>query len=561
MKKIKLYKDLYIDLARLIAGKLFIYANSGFGKSWLLRWFLEQTFGHIQQIIIDPEGEFSTLREKFDYVLIGKGKEFDIQADPRSAALLAHRLLQENVSAIIDLYELDPLERERFVANFTLALVNVPKNLHHPYLYVIDEAQDFAPEKGDALSSKALHAIAKKGRKRGCCPVFATQRVSDFSKAVIAACNNKFIGQASLDIDMKRCAAELGFTTREQMLSLRDLEPGEFHVFGSAISKTVQKVKIGAVKTTHPDSSKLGGKIGKKVAPASAKIKKALAALADLPQAAEEEAKTLLEFKTQLIAAKREISELKRQPIVRDKIIETEKIVEVPVLKPIQIKALEKVFNQLDAMFSKNFIMLKDFKEITEAILQALKVANQPRVQFKIKTEVKSPAFVSARIVAPPPSVAPAMSDGSAVTKGELAILKAIAGDPEGITTEHIAVLTDYKGTSRYEYLRKLQARGYAVKQGDMFIATQEGIEALGGSYEPNPTGQALIDQLLQTLPKAEKAIFEILLNAERVMTKDEISELTGYKGTSTYEYLRKLAARRLITINRGVINLTDKIR
>lgn len=311
-QQIKLNDKVGLNLPKLIASKLFVYANSGYGKSWLLRRILEQSFNKIQQIIIDPEGEFSTLREKYDYVLIGKG--YDIAADPKTAGLLAHRLLQEKVSAIIDLYELEPDQRELFVANFTKALVNVPKNLHHPYLYVVDEAQDFAPEKGDALSSKAILSIAKKGRKRGCCPVFATQRVSDFSKSVIAACNNKIIGQASLDIDMKRCAAELGFTTKEQQQSLRDLDPGEFYIYGPAVSKAIQKIKVGPVFTTHPDASKVGSKMAVKVVPPSKKVLSALSKLADLPKEAQEEINTITGLKGQLSLAKREILDLKKAP-------------------------------------------------------------------------------------------------------------------------------------------------------------------------------------------------------------------------------------------------------
>lgn len=308
--EIALNNEVSINLPKLIPSKAFIYANSGYGKSWLIRRILEQSFDKIQQIVIDPEGEFSTLREKYDYILIGKG--YDIAADPKTAALLAHRLLEEKVSAIIDLYELEPDERDKFVALFSRALVNAPKNLWHPYMYMVDEAQDFAPEKGNTLSSAPLHSIAKKGRKRGCCPIFATQRVSDFSKAVIAACNNKLIGQASLDIDMKRCAGELGFTTREQMLSLRDLEPGEFFAFGPAISKVVQKLKVGPVVTTHPDSSKMGSKIGTKVIAPSAKVLKALASLADLPQEAAEEASTIDALKSELTVLKRRFEALTR---------------------------------------------------------------------------------------------------------------------------------------------------------------------------------------------------------------------------------------------------------
>jgi DNA helicase HerA-like ATPase len=59
--------DGIVDLDRLLDTRLLVQANSGAGKSWGLRRILEQTHGAVQQFVIDPEGEFPTLREKFDY--------------------------------------------------------------------------------------------------------------------------------------------------------------------------------------------------------------------------------------------------------------------------------------------------------------------------------------------------------------------------------------------------------------------------------------------------------------------------------------------------------------
>jgi uncharacterized protein len=68
---IKLNDEISIDLPKLIVSKLLAVANSGGGKSWLIRRIVEQSFGKVQIIILDPEGEFSTLREKYDFILCG----------------------------------------------------------------------------------------------------------------------------------------------------------------------------------------------------------------------------------------------------------------------------------------------------------------------------------------------------------------------------------------------------------------------------------------------------------------------------------------------------------
>ena len=86
-------KPVSIDLDDIVKGRALFQANSGGGKSYLLRKFLEESNGKIQQIIIDPEGEFSTLREKYDYLLVGKDNA-DIQIDINHAELLAKRLME-----------------------------------------------------------------------------------------------------------------------------------------------------------------------------------------------------------------------------------------------------------------------------------------------------------------------------------------------------------------------------------------------------------------------------------------------------------------------------------
>lgn len=47
---------LTIDVAELIASRLIVLANSGGGKSWLIRRIVEQLVGKVQVIILDPEG-------------------------------------------------------------------------------------------------------------------------------------------------------------------------------------------------------------------------------------------------------------------------------------------------------------------------------------------------------------------------------------------------------------------------------------------------------------------------------------------------------------------------
>lgn len=73
--KISLGEKINIDLDVLLRTRMLIQANSGGGKSWCIRRIAEQAAGKVQSIIIDPEGEFATLREKHNFVLVGNGGE------------------------------------------------------------------------------------------------------------------------------------------------------------------------------------------------------------------------------------------------------------------------------------------------------------------------------------------------------------------------------------------------------------------------------------------------------------------------------------------------------
>jgi uncharacterized protein len=303
-------KGLRPDLKKLLVSRMLIQANSGGGKSHTIRKLCEILHGHVQQIIIDTEGEFSTLREKYDYVICA-AQGGDAIAHPKTAKLLAERLLETGVSAIIDIYELKPHERHSFVRIFLDAMVNAPKALWHPVVVVLDEAHVYAPEtdKSEALGSVA--DIATRGRKRGFCLVAATQRISKLSKDVAAELNNKLIGRTSLDVDVKRAAAELGINAKDALTTLRELEPGNFYAFGPAIGHVPRMVSIGPVETRHPKS---GDKYQAPPKPTAA-ILAVLPKLADLPKESEEKAKTEADLRRELADVSRELSTLKKAAV------------------------------------------------------------------------------------------------------------------------------------------------------------------------------------------------------------------------------------------------------
>src|ERR1700691_5607809 len=84
-------EKLELDLPTLVDTRLLIQANSGGGKSWLLRLIAESA--GIQTIVLDNEGEFASLREAVDVLLVGAGGTAG-QSAPRGAARAAAARIQ-----------------------------------------------------------------------------------------------------------------------------------------------------------------------------------------------------------------------------------------------------------------------------------------------------------------------------------------------------------------------------------------------------------------------------------------------------------------------------------
>lgn len=249
-------KPLSIDLEELLATRLLVQGNSGSGKSHLLRRLLEGSAGQVQQIVIDPEGDFVTLSGPYGHVAI---EAVDYSAN--EIARFASRCREHRTSVVLSLEGLEMEGQMRCAASFLMGLFDAPREHWFPALVVVDEAQIFAPAAGAEISEEVRRAslgamtnLMSRGRKRGLAGIIATQRLAKLSKNVAAEASNFLMGRTFLDIDMARAADLLGME-RRQAESIRDLARGTFLGLGPAIARRPVTVRIGAVQTSARSSS------------------------------------------------------------------------------------------------------------------------------------------------------------------------------------------------------------------------------------------------------------------------------------------------------------------
>src|SRR5580698_1909994 len=240
-----------LDLEELLATRLLVQGNSGSGKSHLLRRLLEQSAPWVQQTIIDPEGDFVTLGNRFGHLVIDAEEHTE-----RGLQVAGERARIHRVSTILNLEELDAENQMRRAAAFLGGLFETGRDHWYPMLVVVDEAQLFAPavagevsDEARKLSLGAMTNLMCRGRKRGLAGVIATQRLAKLAKNVAAEASNFLMGRTFLDIDMARAADLLGME-RRQADAFRDLERGQFMALGPALSRRPLGLRIGPTDTS-----------------------------------------------------------------------------------------------------------------------------------------------------------------------------------------------------------------------------------------------------------------------------------------------------------------------
>jgi uncharacterized protein DUF87 len=488
-KEIETQDNLEINFNKLISTRLLIQANSGGGKSWLIRKILEESYGKAQQIVIDLEGEFSSMREKYDYLLVGP--EGEIPATIKTASILARKLLELNTSTIIDLSELKHHERILYVKRFIESLMDVPKKLWHPLFLVVDEAHQFAPQSGKCESGASIIDLMTRGRKRGFCGALATQRISKLHKDACAEANNRLIGRTGLDIDRKRAGEELGFTSKKDEINLRNLKAGEFFAFGTAICTDIKKIKVGNVKTSHPE---IGRVI--KSSPTPKNIKNILKTLTDLPKEADKELRSKEDMKIKITQLKREIRVLENQnknykPVIDQKSIDRIKwdlqVEHKKEIKQLEIQYLSKI-RESKIKFYTEANKVNEIRKILDmkSVVPNYEIATITPIQ---KKELKSIEKIQ------PIKNNNQTNEVKPLRAGAMRILSWIcASYPKSLTKQRIGALSGFKinGGTFNTYLSELKRNGWVQVEGTKIIATKDGLDNV--IDEPViPTGHDLL--------------------------------------------------------------------
>ncbi len=540
-KTIDLGGGVSVDPMKLIDTRLLVVANSGGGKSRLLRRLCEHMVPLLPVIILDREGEFSTLREHHDVVLVGRDGE--VATAVATAGKLARKLIELRVSAVIDLSDLSKQDKRKFVRLFLEALMALPRSLWGPTMIVVDEAHEFCPETGtDAESRPAVIALMDQGRKRGFGGVLATQRLSKLAKDAAGEANNLCIGRCAQDLDLARASGLLGFSGKSEWATMRDSKPGEFYAVGPAFEHTgVTRFRSGSIATTHPSSH--DRHVLKPPAP-SRKILAVAGELEDLQQQVEAEQSEMEALRSKVDAQTKEIAKLVASGRAGARAVAATDITEVD-LQHARAEARAETSRELAERFRDRIRYVLGIIDVEFQMLLRENlgvdvdgVAHEPSVR-PLRVETQSAKPPKPTVVRAPiePAISGAAKGGGEVGNGAVRKILIALATHGTLGRSALGILTGLKCTtgSFRNNLGTIRGNGWGRDEaGGAMSITPAGRKALG-HYTPLPSGRALITWWAAWCGSgAVRSIYDVLVQVgARGIERDDLGERTGVKAST----------------------------
>jgi hypothetical protein len=523
-----------------------------------------------QIVVVDPTGAWWGLKSSADGKSAGfsipvfGGEHADVPLEEHAGAVIANAVIAHRFSAILDLSLLRKGAMKRFMTSFMEEIYHKNREAMHIF---VDEADLFAPQKpfkGDEVMLGAMEDIVRRGGVRGIGCTLITQRSSVLNKDLLTQCGILVALRMSHPRDIEPIndwVREHG--EKEKLDAMRESlatlpkGTGWFWAPGFDIFKRIE------VRERETFNSSVTPKPGERIRKPKAAAEIDLGKLGEQIQATVQQAK-----ENNPEQLKKRIRELVNANLaltskqVEATAVQVEKIVEVPVALKEDIELLKSTVQSLldnvqdelnEARTQLNNIVAKIPAPRPPA---SVKVPKEALAAFQSKVEFKT---VVKR--APVKPTADGQVSGN-LGQGEVAVLKVVSQYPKGATRQQITINTGYKRSTRNTYIQRLRVKGFILEEGELVYITQEGMNELGDRYESLPKGKALQQYWLQRLPEGESKILSLLLiDSPQGLSRDEISQLTGYARSSRNTYIQRLSSRLLVqTRGEGFVKASDEL-
>lgn len=240
---ITLSNDLQIDPAAIVGKSIAILGIKGSGKSNTARCLIEDLLADVPLTIVDPEGEYASLRTIAPILHVGKRGDLSVPIE--QVGMLGRFAYLHKLSVILDLKGLPLDEMAEYVEAYLRGLWRAADETNAGYFIVLEEARLFAPQGSKATPLlKLLQDIQFRGRKRGVGMVVVNQRTATLDKNVLDQCEIMLLHKVAHDTDIKTYQKQVpGMTAAQIADTARNLLPGQI-VFVNGGESCVTQVRL-----------------------------------------------------------------------------------------------------------------------------------------------------------------------------------------------------------------------------------------------------------------------------------------------------------------------------
>ena len=221
-------RDLDLDLEGIIGQCVAILGIRGSGKSNTAGVIFEELLRHRYPMsIVDIEGEYFGLKEKYEVLVVGTGDGVEIEIDADCAGEIAQVSMEENVPVVLDLSGFLSDERTQLLKAYLSSLWNLAGTLRRPYIIGIEEAHEFIPQGVKTELKEMIARIALRGRKRGLGGIIVSQRSAKVDKDVLSQAGILFLHRVVHEVDMRVYGELLPWRKNEVKEIVNSLDTGD----------------------------------------------------------------------------------------------------------------------------------------------------------------------------------------------------------------------------------------------------------------------------------------------------------------------------------------------
>ncbi|MFH1722313.1 MAG: ATP-binding protein [Candidatus Altiarchaeota archaeon] len=163
------------------------------------------------------------------------------------------KLVKDGMCSILNLKGGDPHLNQLTVAKITKDLFEAKKlNKIPDFLYLVEEAHNFCPERGfgESISSEILRTVAGEGRKFGFYLCVVSQRPARIDKNVLSQCNTQIILKVTNPNDLRAITQSIEGFTPGMENDIKQLSVGHALLMGECVEQPIT-VDIRVRETLH----------------------------------------------------------------------------------------------------------------------------------------------------------------------------------------------------------------------------------------------------------------------------------------------------------------------